>query len=169
MVEVYGVGLLLCGPDSASTTIVSGCVRLNPTVTQWVCPCISLTTVLGGFRSVHLRGDGRAWHDNEASNVCRPSLRHSIAPRLTFVKRGAVQTRITREELHIAAQQLLFYHLLVAVRVRRVAGLAIWSDLARLHCMCAGTRLSILSLPPAARGITWSAVNASGCAVLRPQ
>lgn len=123
----------------------------------------------GRFKSVHLWGDCRTWHDNEASNVCRPSPIHSITPRLTFVKRGAVQTRITREELHIAAQQFLFYHLLVAVRVRRVAGLAIWSDLARLHCMCAGTRLSILSLPPAARGITWSAVNARGCAVLRPQ
>lgn len=132
-------------------------------------PMHCLTTVLGCSGPYILRGDGRAWHDNEASNVCRPSPIHSITPRLTFVKRGAVQTRITREELHIAAQQLLFYHLLVAVRVRRVAGLAIWSDLARLHCMCAGTRLSILSLPPAARGITWSAVNARGCAVLRPQ
>lgn len=44
----------------------------------------------GRFKSVHLRGDGRAWHDNEASNVCRPSSRHSITPRLTFVKRGAM-------------------------------------------------------------------------------
>lgn len=128
-----------------------------------------LTTVPGGS-SQYIFGEtvglGMA---EEAPIVYRPSPRHSITPRLAFVKTGCVQTRITREELHIAAQQYLFYHLLVAVRVRRVAGLAIWSDLARLHCMCAGTRLSILSLPPAARGITWSAVNASGCAVLRPQ
>jgi hypothetical protein len=32
VVEVDVVGLLHCGPDSASTTIVSGCVRLDPTV-----------------------------------------------------------------------------------------------------------------------------------------
>lgn len=128
-----------------------------------------LTTMPGGSSQYILRETVGFGMVNEGLTVYQPSSRHSITPRLTFVKRGAVQTRVTREELHIAAQQFLSYHLLVAVRVRRVAGLAIWSDLARLHCMCAGTRLSILSLPPAARGITWSAVNASGCAVLRPQ
>lgn len=128
-----------------------------------------LTTVPGGSSQYILRETVGFWQVNEASIVYRPSPRHSITPRLTFVKRGVMQTRITREELHITAQQFLFYHLLVAVRVRRVAGLAMWSDLARLHCMCAGTRLSILSLPPAARGITWSAVNDNGCAALRPQ
>jgi hypothetical protein len=47
VVEVDGVGLLHCGPDSASTTIVSGCVRLNPTVASgYALHC--LTTVPGG-------------------------------------------------------------------------------------------------------------------------
>lgn len=132
-------------------------------------PMHCLTTVLGGS-GPYILGETVGLGMITKLRMSADHLQdNSITPRLTFVKRGAVQTRITREELHIAAQQLSFYHLLVAVRVRRVAGLAIWSDLARLHCMCAGTRLSILSLPPAARGITWSAVNANGCAVLRPQ
>lgn len=129
-----------------------------------------LTTVLGGssqYICVETVGFGMV--DETALIIYRPSPKHSITPRLIFVKRGVMQTRITREELHIAAQRYLFYHLLVAVRVRRVAGLAIWSDLARLHRIWAGTRLSMRSLPPAARGITWSAVNDNGCAVLRPQ
>lgn len=146
------------------------CFRLcapRPHSRLWVCP--ALFNDCAGRSSHYIFGETVGFWQAERSFVCRPSPRHSITPRLTFVKRSAVQTRITREELHIAAQQFLFYHLLVAARVRRVAGLAIWSDLARLHCMCAGTRLSILSLPPAARGITWSAVNANGCAVLWPQ
>lgn len=148
--------------------------RLFPAV------CASTPTVARGYvlalfsdcagrsQSVRFRETvGLAWRTKRILSN-RPSPRYSITPHLTFVKRGVTNYN-TREELHIAAQRYLFYHLLVAVRVRRVAGLAMWSDLARLHCMCAGTRLSILSLPPAARGITWSAVNDSGCAVLRPQ
>jgi hypothetical protein len=96
-----GVGLLH-GPDSASTTIVSGCVRLDPTVARgYALHC--LTTVLGGSsRYVFVEMVGLDMM-NEALIVYRPSLRHNITPRLTFVKRGAVQTKITREELHIAA------------------------------------------------------------------
>lgn len=33
------VGFYLCGSDRLDHILV-GCVRLNPTVTQWVCPCI---------------------------------------------------------------------------------------------------------------------------------
>lgn len=159
----------IAAPTRPLPRLFSGCVRLDPTVASgYALHC--LTTVLGRFKSVHFWGDGRSWHGGRSCSNRLPTIsktQHNTP--LDFRQTGCVQTRITREELHIAAQQYLFYHLLVAVRVRRVAGLAIWSDLARLHCMCAGTRLSILSLPPAARGITWSAVNANGCAVLRPQ
>lgn len=54
MVEVDGVGLMRCGPDSASTTIVSGCVRLYPTVASgYALHC--LTTVPGGSSLYILR------------------------------------------------------------------------------------------------------------------
>lgn len=61
----------------------------------------------GRFRSVHSRGDGRAWHDNEASNVCRPSPRHSITPRLTFVKRGAGNQNHKRVAAHCCATVII--------------------------------------------------------------
>lgn len=61
----------------------------------------------GRFRSVHSRGDGRAWHDNEASNVCRPSPRHSITPRLTFVKRGAGNQDHKKRAAHCCATVII--------------------------------------------------------------
>ena len=89
MVEVDCVGLLHCGPDSASTTIVSGCVRLDPTVASgYALHC--LTTVPGVSSHYILRETvGFGMVDEAALTVYRPSPRHSITPRLTFVKRGA--------------------------------------------------------------------------------
>lgn len=67
-----GVGLLHCGPDSASTTIVSGCVRLNPTVASgYALHC--LTTVPGGSSQYILRETVGFWQVNEAFD-CLPTI-----------------------------------------------------------------------------------------------
>lgn len=70
-------------------------------------PMHCLTTVLGGSGPYILRGDGRAWHDNEASNVCRPFPRDSITPRLTFVKRGAENQGHKRGAAHCCATVII--------------------------------------------------------------
>jgi hypothetical protein len=64
---VDGVGLLHCGPDLASTTIVSGCVRLDPTVAGgYALHCF--TTVRGGSSRYVLGETVGFWQANETFN-----------------------------------------------------------------------------------------------------
>lgn len=59
MVEVNIVGLLHCGPDMASTTIVSGRVSLDPTVANGYALALFYDCA-GAFKSMGFWGDGRS-------------------------------------------------------------------------------------------------------------